>query len=122
MVFDVSNRASFDQLPKWFAELDSHLAHGGGGGGGEVVTFVVANKTDRPGRMVSVEEGEGMARKVGAAGYFEVSAKDGTGVQHLFAALTEQVLAQVDKVKRDDRQAGIDLAGPMENDHSSCAC
>lgn len=116
IVFDVTTRSSFDQIPKWFDELTSHISSS------EIVAYVVGNKTDRPGRVVTQEEGEAIAQKVGASAYFEASAKDGTGVRELFLTLTQEVLAKQSTLHPEgDQVDGVDL-GNADSSSSSCAC
>ncbi|CCG82074.1 GTP-binding protein ypt1 [Taphrina deformans PYCC 5710] len=118
VVYDVSNRASFDQIPKWFQELDTHMSSREEAG---VVAFVVGNKTDRPGRLVSREDGEKVVQRVSADGYYEVSAKDGTGVDQVFLTLTEQILEKQAKTARVTGNDNVDISGAHE-EQSNCAC
>jgi len=78
LVFDITDRKSFDQLPRWLrdarAEADPHCS-----------VVLVGNKADQSGsRTVSREEGEEFARTHEMA-YVETSAADGTGIQDVFA-------------------------------------
>lgn len=118
VVFDVSNRASFDQIPKWFQELDTHM---NSREEGSVVAFVVGNKIDRPGRLVTRQEGEAMAQRVGADGYYEASAKENVDVKQLFLKLTEKILVQQAKTIKFTSIQGIDISGSNE-ESSGCAC
>lgn len=118
VVYDVTSRASFENLGKWFEELESHTSSGMESSTTKsslvatdterdtgtdtrtkpadtgVVVYVVGNKVDRAGRVVGREEGEASARRLGAAGHFEASAKDSTNVRSMFMQLTEEVLAR----------------------------
>lgn len=85
MVYDLSNRDSFNALPSWFAELETFA-------GSEVVRVVVANKADRDeaARVVSDEEGRAFAATKNAE-FVEVSAKQGRGVDELFESMVDRV-------------------------------
>lgn len=77
MVFDVTDRQSFDDLPHWLQE--------GQGVVPDAYLVVNGNKTDLP-RVVAVEEGKAYAASVNAA-YVETSAKTGEGVGQFFRYL-----------------------------------
>lgn len=77
MVFDVSDRVTFDDLPHWLLEAqrvvpDAHVVVNG-------------NKVDLP-RAITVEEAKAYAASINAA-YVETSAKTGEGVQQFFRFL-----------------------------------
>ena len=74
LVFDVSDRQSFEDLPDWLQEVHSVVL--------DAYVVVNGNKTDLP-RVVKVEEGKAYAASINAA-YVETSAKTGEGVQRFF--------------------------------------
>ncbi len=82
-VFDLTNRASFEHVPKWLEETKA--------GGKEMPIVLVGNKSDLPDRQVSREEAEAFADKVNIS-YVESSAKTGAGVGDCFAILAGQIL------------------------------
>jgi GTPase SAR1 family protein len=77
MVFDVSDRESFEDLPRWLREAHAVAA--------DAYVVVDGNKTDLP-RVVATEEGRAYATSVNAA-YVETSAKTGEGIEQLFLYL-----------------------------------
>jgi len=84
-VYDVSNRESFEALPRWFTELDSYVSE-------YVVKIVVANKLDKESnRQVTAEEGRSFADKMGTH-FVEASAKTDVGVQEAFREVVEKIL------------------------------
>ena len=89
LVFDVSNRESFEALGDWLTEANSH-------GANDPVLVVSANKADCDRRAVSEAEGRQWAASRGLA-YFETSAKDGNNVTLMFEALFAAVLAAVEQ-------------------------
>lgn len=99
VVYDLTNRTSFEALPSWFAELDTFA-------GPEVVRVVVANKADQePARAVTNAEGRTFAESKGAT-FVEVSAKQGRGVDELFESMVDRVrlpLACGDSADERDR-------------------
>lgn len=89
IVFDLTNRNSFESLPKWVAELRKYLP--------EVPIAIVGNKldlTEEEGvRRATKAEAEAFAAENGMS-YFETSAKVGEGVDVVFVTLSEAVLAR----------------------------
>jgi Ras-related protein Rab-7A len=106
LVYDVTDRSSFDELRKWKEEFDSCLSGNSssrGGGGmmmnnhlhngsplgrnvGNVKFVVVANKADKDGSgkvVVDVKEGAAYAASIGGE-FYECSAKTAMNVEQAF--------------------------------------
>ncbi|KAK0137414.1 Ras-related protein Rab-39A [Merluccius polli] len=89
LVFDLTNRASFDHVKDWHAEVCERVQP-------HRVTFLLlGHKSDRekdePGvRAVSREEAEKLASRMGIP-YVEASAKTGCNVQEAFEALSRKI-------------------------------
>ncbi len=77
LVFDVTDRESFDDLPHWLQEAQRVVPN--------AYVVVNANKTDLP-RVVASKEGRAYAASINAA-YVETSAKTGDGVGRFFRFL-----------------------------------
>ena len=91
MVFDVTNRDSFENLDAWLAEAAKF-----GASPREQCFVVCANKADITGkkRVVSDEEGKKYASNRGLI-YFETSAKDGMNVMEMFEYLFTAIVRKV---------------------------
>jgi small GTP-binding protein len=77
MVFDVSDRSTFDDLPHWLQEAQRVVP--------DAYVVVNGNKIDLP-SVIAVEEGRAYAASINAA-YVETSAKTGEGVGQFFRFL-----------------------------------
>jgi GTPase SAR1 family protein len=76
MVYDVTNRESFENLPTWSRQVDKNA--------GQALKIVIGNKIDlKKERVVDENEGQGMGRQLGAE-FLETSAKDGTNIEQIF--------------------------------------
>ncbi|KAJ3338922.1 hypothetical protein HDU93_008901 [Gonapodya sp. JEL0774] len=101
LVYDITNRASFEHLNDWFSELETYTSSP------NVVTLVVGNKLDRAnvysspsttssdeqdssGRAVTRKEGEAYASKMGAL-FVEASARTRQGVREAFEEVVRKV-------------------------------
>lgn len=85
MVFDVTDRQSFEDLPRWRQEAQTVVDHNR--------FLVVGNKIDMPNRMVETAESKQYAALIKAA-YLETSAKTGDGVSRLFELLARAAHTQ----------------------------
>lgn len=89
MVFDVTNKASFQNIVKWYQEIQGYACD-------KIELFVVGNKVDLEDRYyisknlsreVSTEEAQKLAAKHGFE-YFETSAKTGQNIDAVFERMT----------------------------------
>jgi Ras-related protein Rab-8A len=84
LVFDVTNKASFKNIKKWYKEILD--------GSKGITLILVGNKIDLiDQRVVSKEEGESLANELNLS-YFETSAKEGSGVLDTFKMLALQII------------------------------
>lgn len=85
LVYDVSNRESFDALPRWYTELETYVSS-------SVVKILVGNKVDKEfSRQVSTAEGQAFAKRMSSL-FIEASAKTAIGVNEAFQEVVEQIL------------------------------
>ncbi|KAF8063388.1 ras-domain-containing protein [Lyophyllum atratum] len=85
LVYDVSNRESFDALPRWYSELETYVSS-------SVVKILVGNKVDKEfSRQVSTAEGEAFAKRMSSL-FIEASAKTSVNVNEAFQEVVEQIL------------------------------
>lgn len=84
-MYDVSNRESFDALPRWFSELETYVS-------ASVVKIVVGNKVDKEfSRQVPAAEGAAFAARMDSL-FIEASAKTAVGVTEAFQELVERIM------------------------------
>ncbi|EIM84802.1 ras-domain-containing protein [Stereum hirsutum FP-91666 SS1] len=85
LVYDVSNRESFDALPRWFSELETYVSS-------SVVKIIVGNKVDKEySRQVPTAEAEQFAARQNCL-FVEASAKTSVGVRDAFRNVVAQIL------------------------------
>lgn len=86
-MFDIGNRASFEHVRDWYAEVCEHvMPHA-------MIFVLVRHKSDREldeERTVSKEEAEKLAAQLGTT-YVEASAKTGQNIQMCFEVLTRRI-------------------------------
>lgn len=120
LVYDVTDRASFDALKTvWLQEVSMAPAAS--------IKMIVGNKTDLPSRTVSREEGMAFAREQSTL-FVEASAKTADGVQATFEELVRKILQTPALVDADSARAGAVRPGGRGADdaaassYSDCAC
>jgi len=85
LLFDVSNRSSFDEIPVWISEIHKRVNR-------EVIIYLVASKIDiKKGRVVTKEEGQSMAKRYNIK-YFETPAKENINITEAIEGLAESCL------------------------------
>ena len=83
MVFDVTNRESFESIEMWLREAKLH-------GDESAVRMLVGSKTDKEGRVVQREEAQSLASKLKIK-YMETSAQSGAGIEDAFVELATEI-------------------------------
>uniref|UniRef100_A0AC34RND3 Ras-related protein Rab-18 n=1 Tax=Panagrolaimus sp. JU765 TaxID=591449 RepID=A0AC34RND3_9BILA len=114
-VYDVSNRASFDRLGHWIAELDTYCTKS------DAVKMLVGNKIDVEDRVVSREEGLQFAKKHRML-FIEASAKTREGVQFAFEELIEKILQTPGLWEGSGGGLQLNRRNITEETSSTCAC
>lgn len=94
IVYDVTDRESFNSVKRWMAEIKKHTQ-------ADVLRLLVANKTDMSDkREVKTEEGLNLASSYGV-GFVEASAKDATNVTEAFTRLSKEMLEKTEKASAE---------------------
>jgi Ras-related protein Rab-1A len=117
VVYDVTNRDSFDSLQRWLSDARRYAQEG--------TTFViVGNKQDSADQVMAVSEED--ARKFAAENDTEfmlTSAKSNTHVDELFHAIVRQYLDLTSLRKTQQPQAHVDVTAPQTSSgYMSCGC
>jgi len=85
LVYDISDKKTFDALPRWYSELKQHV-------GPSVVKIIVGNKLDREhSRQVSTADGQAFAKCVDSL-FIETSATTAAGVVEAFGQVVSEIL------------------------------
>lgn len=85
VIYDITNEQSFEHIKNWMVEIDKFAKQG-------VLRVIVGNKTDlEESRVVQKDKGESLAQEFGIK-FFEVSAKNGNGIQELFEGIGKELL------------------------------
>merc|ERR1712093_609036 len=97
LVYDVTNKNSFDNINSWLEDIARH--HGYGSSSSSLVNkpsiILVGNKCDMPKKVVSTETAQRFAEKNGLQ-FIEASAKDSSNVETAFVNLVSEILQQTE--------------------------
>ncbi|XP_077978419.1 ras-related protein Rab-18-like [Glandiceps talaboti] len=110
LVYDVSNKQTFQKLDMWLNELDTFSTKS------DIIKMLVGNKIDMDKREVDRETGMKFARKH-ASLFIEASAKTREGVQVAFEELVEKIIQTPGLWENDSR--GMSLSDRMNQPGSS---
>jgi len=90
VVFDITNRESFESVKKWINDLDKFT------GDPNVSSILVGNKLDlEKNRVITFDEG----KKIGSyynMPYIETSTKNGTNIDTVFTTLLDMISKRID--------------------------
>jgi small GTP-binding protein len=84
LVYDVTSKKTLTNTKNWLADMRSAAS-------ANTPLLLVGNKTDLPNRSVSREDGEKLARELGAS-FLETSAKTGENVRKLFDVVAKLLI------------------------------
>ncbi|XP_047948467.1 ras-related protein RABA5e-like [Salvia hispanica] len=104
VVYDISRRSTFDNIPRWLEELKTHSDTA-------VAKILVGNKLDLDNiRDVSVEEGKKLAESEGLF-FMETSALDSTNVEKAFDVVIHDIYNNVSRkvLNSDSYKAQLSL-------------
>ena len=94
LVYDISNRESFDNVDIWMEDIKNYAPE-------NCVVILVGNKSDLVSeRAVTVQEGKNKAAQYGIL-FKEVSAKNGDNILLIFGDISEAVYEQFEKSKTE---------------------
>lgn len=119
IIFDTTDRATFDHIEYWVQQLDQH-------GDAGVTKILVGNKMDLVDqRKVTKEEAQELADKFGMA-FFEASAKSGENVEDAFLHISDLVVKQRYAGQPASAPGGgsgkVDLHGKRQTKDKSKCC
>ncbi|XP_048450289.1 ras-related protein Rab-39B-like [Rhincodon typus] len=125
LMFDVTNRKSFESIREWLREVDNHVYPN------KTIFVLVGHKSDLiDHRKVSREEAEKLAEALDL-NYIETSAKNNSNVDQAFMTLTECIYdsMKVGEIALEDGWDGVKrgfnprmLESPKEEKQSDCNC
>ena len=93
VIFDVTNRETFNRATKWFQELSEFTE-------GNPKIILVGNKIDLPNREITNEEASVLAKQY-KCNFLEVSALLGTNVNEIFSSLAMSIYQEKEKNSQD---------------------
>ena len=116
IVFDVSNKESFDKINYWVKSI-----HDNKDSTKNIKQVIVGNKIDLENeRQISKEEAEKMASSYSLK-YFETSAKENIGINEFMLNLITDILQKNDKEKNEDNE-NIQLEKEKLEKGTKCGC
>lgn len=95
LMYDATNRESFDHLEFWLSEINQHANTPG------IVKMLVGSKLDAPRDSITVPRVEGEIFAIEHSMlFYEISSKEGFGVNECFKELIEAVIDDPELLRR----------------------
>jgi small GTP-binding protein len=103
IVYDVTNRESFQNIPGWFDSVKNKCE-----GLGPIPIVLIGNKADME-AVIPMEEGFQLATEKGAH-FFQTSALDGSNIEDAFTDLATEAASSMESKRAGDKPAtGVEL-------------
>ncbi|KAI9598529.1 P-loop containing nucleoside triphosphate hydrolase protein [Syncephalis fuscata] len=117
LVYDVTNRDTFEELGNWLQELNVYASNG------NIVKMIVGNKVDKEAaRVVSREEGQQLAERLGTL-FVECSAKTRMNISTAMEQLVEQIIDTPELWQKPQGSNRLLTNGPGgTNTGGGCSC
>ena len=120
LVYDITNRSSFESLIKWLNDIDNHK--------GKMKTdaiqiMLIGNKADMDNRTVSYEEGMKFATERQMS-FFETSAKTGANIMQAFECIIKELVESVrlqDAFRNFQRSANVTGTTTVQHTRHCCS-
>jgi Ras-related protein Rab-1A len=115
IMYDITNRESFDNVRRWYDETRSYLQE-------DIPKLLVGNKVDVASqRSVDLADAADLANSLGMQ-YIETSAKTNTNIKEAFTSMTRSILNKVSIIRSQQTAAtgGTQLGGGQPISKKGC--
>jgi len=113
LVYDTSNRSSFDKLEQWLSEVEAYSTKK------DIIKMLVGNKIDKDNREIDRQTGMQFARRHSML-FIECSAKTKDGVQCAFEELVEKIVQTPGLWENDNQKLGVSLSSSTGQASEGC--
>ena len=112
LLFDVTLKESFDNISNWLKDVKDNSNKDAKNS--DIALYLIGNKIDKPGRVISKEQAETEAKSLGMQ-YFEISCKLNMNLQEVMARMIMECYMRVNKIdncfklgnnKKQERRSG----------------
>ena len=83
LAYDVTDENSYNDICKWMQQIDTHASE-------NVAKILIGNKSDRPDRKISMEQGQKLADEYNIK-FMETSAKNNSNINEAFYYIAKQI-------------------------------
>ena len=104
MVFDLTDKESFDHVAEWLREVDKHSQPD------DTIRMLIGNKTDLPkDRQVSAEDIKNFTKATGIP-VVETSAKLGSKIEDAFVTITKKLISLKAGKEKKEPHSGLKIS------------
>ena len=123
LIFDLTNKSSFNNIKKWLSEVKTHSDH-------SIKKLLIGNKSDMKDKIkVTKNDIDNFFKEKNNLKYMEISAKDNLNVSNVFETLindiigkrtNEELIADFGINNRTLSLSGSTFINPVEEDKKRC--
>ena len=95
LLFDVTLKESFDNISNWLKDVKDNSNKDAKNS--DIALYLIGNKIDKPGRVISKEQAETEAKSLGMQ-YFEISCKLNMNLQEVMARMIMECYMKANKI------------------------
>ena len=116
MVYDITDRTSFDNVKSWFTEIEKYASE-------NVNKIIIGNKSDlEDKRAVTEQEGKELASSMGLE-FLETSAKNALKVDEGFIVMAQEIknkIASSARVQNQPKNEVLSASRPIPKNRGNC--
>ena len=86
LVYDCTEEQTFNNIQNWLKQIDQHASS-------NVAKILVANKCDKPDKVIESDRGKQLADQHGLS-FFETSAKSGFNIGEVFTHIAKVIIRE----------------------------
>jgi small GTP-binding protein len=103
LLFDVTKEETFNNVSSWIKDVKDNSNRSMGGNGNNdtpaITLFLLGNKIDAPGRVISSEQAEKLASSLGMK-YFEISCKLNMNIPEIMSRMVMESYMKTNKIEK----------------------
>ena len=110
LLFDVTKEETFNNVSSWIKDVKDNSNRNMGGNSEQpgITLFLLGNKIDAPGRVITSEQADKLASSLGMK-YFEISCKLNMNIPEIMSRMVMESYMKANKIKKEEDLFELDI-------------